>query len=214
LNRILKLPKRKIVGWLYREIKKHEESVSKRENVVEKEKRYHDNAIIGYNSRFSKDARIFNNLNDKSRIKIGENCLIYGDILIYGHGGNVEIGDLVFIGENSRVWSSLSIKVGNNVLISHNVNIHDNNSHPLDSNLRRVQAEIILTKGLPDSSFGTKEDKIVIEDDVWIGFNSSINKGVTVGKGSIVAAGSYVFKDVPPYSVVMGNPAQIVSKTQ
>jgi acetyltransferase-like isoleucine patch superfamily enzyme len=55
---------------------------------------------------------------------------------------------------------------------------------------------------------------IVIEDDVWIGMNSVILKGVTIGKGSVVAACSVVTKDVPPMTLVGGNPAKIVKKIE
>jgi maltose O-acetyltransferase len=51
-----------------------------------------------------------------------------------------------------------------------------------------------------------KSSPIVIEEDVWIGFNSTILKGVTIGKGAIIGAGSMVTKDVPPYAVVVGIP--------
>ena len=57
-----------------------------------------------------------------------------------------------------------------------------------------------------------KTKPIVIEDDVWVGFNSIILKGVTIGKGSIVAAGSVVSKDVEPFTVVAGNPALVIKK--
>lgn len=53
---------------------------------------------------------------------------------------------------------------------------------------------------------------IIIEDDVWIGTNSLILSGVRVGKGSIIAAGSVITKDVEPYSVVGGNPAKLIKK--
>lgn len=170
------------------------------------------NTILGKGVIFSKTARVDNNLNNRSSIKIGNNCLIYGQLLTYKHGGFIQLGDYVFIGENSRIWSSINVTIGNYVLISHNVNIHDNNSHPLNAELRRKQIEIILTSGLPDQSYDTREKPIFIEDDVWIGFNVSINKGVKIGKGAIVAANSVVFDDVPAYSIVMGNPAKVVSR--
>ena len=59
-------------------------------------------------------------------------------------------------------------------------------------------------------SQGSTSKGIVIEDDVWIATNSSILDGVTIGKGSVVAAGAVVNKDVPPYSVVGGVPAKIL----
>ena len=59
-----------------------------------------------------------------------------------------------------------------------------------------------------------KTAQVVIQDGVWIGFNAAIMKGVTVGNGAIVAAGSYVTKDVAPFTVVAGNPAKEVGKSQ
>ena len=53
---------------------------------------------------------------------------------------------------------------------------------------------------------------VVIEDYVWIGMNSIILKGVTIGKGAVVAAGSVVTKSVPPMTVVGGNPAEVIKK--
>jgi acetyltransferase-like isoleucine patch superfamily enzyme len=55
-----------------------------------------------------------------------------------------------------------------------------------------------------------KKEKVVIEDDCWIASNSILLAGVTIGKGSIVAAGSVVTQDVPPYSVVAGVPARVI----
>ena len=52
--------------------------------------------------------------------------------------------------------------------------------------------------------------QIVVKDDVWIGFNSTILSGVTIGQGAIIAAGSLVTKDVAPYSIVGGNPAKLI----
>jgi acetyltransferase-like isoleucine patch superfamily enzyme len=54
----------------------------------------------------------------------------------------------------------------------------------------------------------------VIEDDVWIGFSASIMKGVKIGRGAIIGAGSMVTKDVPPYAIVAGNPAQTIGVAQ
>ena len=61
-----------------------------------------------------------------------------------------------------------------------------------------------------DHNFDIKSDPIVIENDVWIGFNAVILKGVRIGKGAIIGACTVVSKDVPPFSVVVGNPMRII----
>lgn len=66
--------------------------------------------------------------------------------------------------------------------------------------------------GDKDYDFKGKGQKIIIEQDCWIGFGAIIVTGVKVGRGSIVAAGSVVLKDVEPYSIVAGNPAKVVSR--
>jgi len=95
------------------------------------------------------------------------------------------------------------------VLISHNVDIHDSNDHPVDPKLRHEHHKHILFVGHVDN-IDLDEREIIIEDDVWIGFNATILKGVKIGKGAIVSACSVVTKDVPPYTIVVGNPARVI----
>jgi maltose O-acetyltransferase len=59
----------------------------------------------------------------------------------------------------------------------------------------------------------TKSAPVVIEDDVWIGFNAIILKGVRVGRGAVVGAGSVITKDVDPFTVVVGNPQRVSGKS-
>ena len=56
----------------------------------------------------------------------------------------------------------------------------------------------------------TSKGNIIVGDDVWIGYRSTILSGVEIGKGAIIAAGSVVTKDVPPYAIVGGNPAMVI----
>ena len=98
-----------------------------------------------------------------------------------------------------------SVTIGNRVLISHLVNIHDTNSHPVDANKRHEQFLQILERGHPsEGDLDVRSAPIRIGDDVWIGFNSIILKGVTIGPRAIVAAGSVVTEDVPPAVIVAG----------
>ncbi len=168
------------------------------------------NATIGENTRIFKEATIANNLNDKSKIIIGNNCQLRGELLTFGHGGEIIIGDYTFIGERTKIWSAKKIVIGNRVLISHNVNIHDNNSHSLDANLRHEDYIHISTKGMLLKENNLNEKEITIGDDVWIGFNSTIMKGVKIGSGAIVGANTIVTKDIPEYVVCVGNPMRII----
>jgi acetyltransferase-like isoleucine patch superfamily enzyme len=169
------------------------------------------NATIGSGTVIDPNCTIQNDL-DRNRIRIGTNCLIKGYLLVYNHGGDLEIGNDCFIGQDARIWSAKKIKIGDRVLISHNVNIHDNNSHPLSSKGRHEDFVEIFRNGLrPEADYNEK--CITIEDDVWIGFNSTILKGVTIGKGAIVGACTLVTDNVPDFAVVAGNPARIIKYT-
>jgi len=139
-----------------------------------------------------------------------DNCLISGEMVTFRHGGSIQIGNWVFIGTGTRLWSAERIELGDRVLVSHNVDIHDSDSHPANSTARFEQTKAILTTGHPPVNPGIIAAPVRIEDDAWIGFGASILKGVTIARGAIVGARSVITKDVPPYTVVVGNPAKIV----
>jgi len=157
----------------------------------------------------SHNARIINMGTDSNCISIGRHSYIYGDLLVFAHGGKISIGDWCFIGESTRIWSASNISIGNRVLISHNVNLFDNITHPIDPVLRHKHFLDISTKGHP-KSIELKERPILIEDDVWIGTSAFIKRGVTIGQGAIVSACSVVEEDIPPMTLVSGNPARFI----
>ena len=111
-------------------------------------------------------------------------------------GAVIEIGDDVGV-SGCAISARNSIKIGNNVLIGAGALIADNDSHPIDPNERLV--------GGPGVS-----KPIVIEDNVFIGARAIVLKGVTIGHDSTVGAGAVVTKNVPPFTVVAGNPAKVV----
>lgn len=146
-------------------------------------------------------------------INIGKNSVIGGQLFLFAHAGKIDIGENCYIGEGTRIWSADSIKIGNRVFISHNVNVHDTNSHSINPVPRYQHFLAIMSTGHPNiNDFDIQSQPIFIEDDVWIGFNSTILKGVKIGKGSIVAACSVVTKDIPSFVIVAGNPAQVVKE--
>jgi acetyltransferase-like isoleucine patch superfamily enzyme len=150
-------------------------------------------------------ARVCNIRNKRNAIQVGANTSIRGELLTFAHGGQIVIGEWCYVGEGSRVWSAEQVRIGNRVLISHNVNIHDTNSHPLQAEARHNHLVDIILHGHPQVLEGVTSAAVVIEDDVWIGFSSNIFKGVTIGAKSVIAAGSTVTKDVPPKSLYVYN---------
>lgn len=157
-------------------------------------------------------SRISNN-QPRENIVIGANSRILAMLETLGHGGKIEIGSSCFIGENTRVWSAMSVKIGDRVLISHDVNIHDSNSHSISAASRADHFNKIFSSGHPKTLTDVATGPIKIENDAWIGFGSSIFKGVTVGEGAIVGACSVVTKDVAPYTIVAGSPARVIGSS-
>jgi acetyltransferase-like isoleucine patch superfamily enzyme len=165
------------------------------------------------NSVLIHQAVILNNRGDKKWIHIGSNSLIRGELMLFKHGGQITIGKDCYLGDASKIWSSKKISIGDRVLISHNVNIHDNTSHPLDSAKRHEDFLEIISNGGSQNSPDIREDEIIIGDDAWIGFNAIILKGVKIGNGAIIGAGAIVTKDVPDFAIAVGNPLKIIKYT-
>lgn len=160
-------------------------------------------------ARLRASARIVNIGADSALIAIGASSIVEGELLVFPHGGRISIGEWCYIGAGSRLWSDSRIDIGNRVMISHNVNIFDNLTHPLDPRARHEQFRSIATTGHPrDIDLGGRP--VRVEDDAWIAAGAMILRGVCVGRGAIVGAGAVVTHDVPPHTVVGGNPARIL----
>ena len=121
------------------------------------------------------------------------------------------IGESVYVGPSSHLWSGeYELRVGDHVFISHNVTITDTNSHQLEATERAAHFQRTVVEGRPFEKGSIKTAPVTIGDHAWINFNAAILKGVTIGAGAIIGAGSVVTKDVPPYVVCAGNPAQVI----
>lgn len=154
-------------------------------------------------------ARVVNNLRAPDAICVGANTHIKGELLTFAHGGSIRVGDYCFLGEHSRIWSARSVEIGDRVLISHNVNIFDNATHPINARARHEQFKSIIAGSHP-LGIDLQERPVRIESDVLIGCMCVVLSGVTIGRGAIVGAGSVVTANVPPYAIVAGNPARLV----
>ncbi|HEY6896904.1 MAG TPA: acyltransferase [Rhodocyclaceae bacterium] len=165
--------------------------------------------VLGPGARLTRHARIRNIRGDSQSITVGEHSVIAGELLSFRHGGSIAIGRWCYVGEGSRIWSAGSIRIGDRVLISHNVNIFDSLTHPLSAKQRHQQFRAIAQSGHPQS-IDLGERPITIGDDAWIGANASILRGVSIGIGAVVAIGAVVTHDVAPYTIVGGNPAKTI----
>jgi acetyltransferase-like isoleucine patch superfamily enzyme len=116
----------------------------------------------------------------------------------------LEIGNRVTLGYMNLISVAKSVRIGNDCLFAGEVKILDNNSHSLDYVQRRANAPLEPEDVAP----------VVIEDDVWIGTNCMVLKGVTIGRGAVIAAGAVVTKDVPPFTVAAGNPARVIKRIE
>ncbi|MBN2260713.1 MAG: acetyltransferase [Clostridiales bacterium] len=126
---------------------------------------------------------------------VGKNVNIEKGVF-FGNGSEIKIGDYSGIGLDAQLSGPISI--GNHVMMGPQVMIYTSN-HNYNS------------KDLPMVFQGNSDPKpVIVEDDVWIGARSILLPGVIVGKGSIIAAGSVVTKEVPAFSIAGGNPAKVI----
>lgn len=144
--------------------------------------------------RVGKGVRI---LKKNGEINIGRKVQLHHGVKLSAWGTEgytrINIGDNTSIGDRTEIHAGQAVNIGLNCNISWDVCIMDRDYHKFNS-----PTEIIKP--------------VNIEDNVWIGCNCLIMKGVTIGEGAVVAAGSVVTKDVPPKTVVGGNPAKVIKE--
>lgn len=137
-------------------------------------------------------------------ISIGNNTT-FGRGTVFWAPNEMTIGSNVYIGKYCTLQADMEI--GNNIDIANNVGLIGKYDHDYS----KVGVSIKDAPWIGDVTydFKGKDQKIIIDDDVWIGFGSVVFTGVHIYRGAIVAAGSIVTKDVPPYAIVAGNPAKV-----
>lgn len=140
--------------------------------------------------RMEKGVRVMKN---NGSITLGDKVFLHRYVKLSAYGGKIEIGNNTYIGDRTEIHSGEAVKIGNNVNIAWDCNILDRDYHAFmsDDEVKR---------------------KVVVSDNVWIGVGSIILKGVTIGEGAVVAAGSVVTRDVPPKCLVGGNPAKVIKE--
>lgn len=152
----------------------------------------------------------------RTYLYIGSNCLIEGSFIFETETGSICVGDRCHIGASTLI-AKTKIEIGNDVTIAWGCTIYDHNSHSIYWSKRRKDT----SQEYQDITFFgdpiVRKDwscvdtaPIIIGDKVWIGLGCIILKGVKIGTGSVVAAGSVVTKDVPEWTLVGGNPAKVI----
>ncbi|MEN6616248.1 MAG: acyltransferase [Syntrophorhabdus sp.] len=143
-------------------------------------------------------------MSGKLFIEIGDNVTLHSVITFAGNKvydqPKLKIGNNTYIGARNNFAVAQEITIGNNCYFADDIIVRDNDGHPVDYLQRRAN--------MPVSRHDVKP--VRIGDDVWIGSNVTILKGVTIGDRAIVAAHSLVKSDVPPDTVVGGNPAKVI----
>ena len=125
-------------------------------------------------------------------VRIGPGVLLAHDVGLHlrDRGAVLSIGEGSFVNHRSELIAHERVEVGRHCLFAWDVQVMDSDSHSVD--------------GLPHTA------PVVIGDRVWIGCRATVLKGVTIGDGAVVAAGSVVTRDVPARALVAGNPARVV----
>jgi acetyltransferase-like isoleucine patch superfamily enzyme len=137
--------------------------------------------------------------NEGGEIVIGRNFALFSYLakvqLYAGPGGRLEIGDDSFVNNGVILSATHSIKIGHRVNIAPHCVLIDNDFH-----------------GTANRNGPPKIAPIVLEDDVWLGTRVTVLKGVTIGRGSVIASGSVVTKDIPAGVLAGGVPAKIIKR--
>lgn len=143
-------------------------------------------------------------------LRVGRGTTIWRASLAADDDAVIEIGDYCYLANASLVCSE-RIQIGSRVMIAGGVTIADSDFHPLAPAARLADTVALSPAG--DRARRPRIDTrpVRIEDDVWIGYNATILKGVTIGAGALVGPGALVLRDVPPGAEVAGNPAVVVN---
>jgi acetyltransferase-like isoleucine patch superfamily enzyme len=143
-------------------------------------------------------------------LMIGESCTMDGVHFSTGESARIAIGDYCYF-TNALLLCEESIQIGNYVVIGWNATIADSDFHPLAPVQRLIDTEACSPLSIGKVRVSAICRPVIIEDDVWIGPNATILKGVRIGQGSLIEPGAMVTRSVPPWSRVLGNPAQITT---
>ena len=138
-----------------------------------------------------------------SRFSFGKNPYIGRLVYMYARN-NITVGDNFYIGKFSQI--ECDAEIGHNVIIANSVAFVGRYDH----HYQQIGIPTRLASSIRDKNYNWKglEEKVIIEDDVWIGYGAIILSGVKICQGSIIAAGSLITKDVEAFTIYGGVPAK------
>jgi acetyltransferase-like isoleucine patch superfamily enzyme len=140
---------------------------------------------------------------------IGQHVTLWRTSLAVEEQGLVEIGDFCYLANASLVCSE-RISIGQGVFIAGGVTIADSDFHPVKAAARMADTIALSPLGERRNRPPIETHPVSIGDDVWIGFNATILKGVQIGAGATIEPGAVVIEDVAPGTRVGGNPAKLI----
>ena len=194
-------------------------------NIIKKQRdRRREKAYLPYLREASDSIRLsgFNiNAHDPENgriyVEIGSKSMVSGNYIFETKSGFIKIGERSYVGGGTQLISRSKIIIGDDVSIAWGCLLYDHDAHSVRWSERKndnlIEYDNIVS-GRPDllgrNWDVVKTKPIIIEDKVWIGEGCTILKGVTIGEGAIVGAGSVVTKDVKAWTMVGGNPAQLL----
>jgi acetyltransferase-like isoleucine patch superfamily enzyme len=171
-------------------------------------RQFEEGAKVGRNVRLGLGARMIN-LGQPSQAVLEGDCVVRGCIRLEPTG-RVHIARFAYVGDGVIISAQNEISIGESTLIAHGVMVFDNNSHPLNPHARDIQFRRMI--GVKDRHTPIVVDSapVTIGRGCWIGMQSMVMKGVSIGDDTIVAAGSVVVSDLPAGTIAAGNPARVV----
>jgi len=188
---------------------------SKIDNINNEFITYHKSTILinGIDLRFDTKKE------NRKYVEIGQNGLIRASFIFESESGYVNIGNNVHIGGGTFISRS-SITIQDDVTMAWGITLYDHDSHSIFWEHRKndnyqCYSDFINYNGnnVINKDWSNVISKpILVESKVWIGFDVTILKGVTIGEGAVIGAKSVVTRDVPPWTVVAGNPARVVKQ--
>ena len=164
---------------------------------------------------YCESAQVFKKLLSKKphAVVFGNHVSVYaGCSFAIQKDGRCVVGDFTLL-NGAIVMAEELVEIGSHCLISWGVGIADSDFHPLEPAQRLIDSQALAPffKDRPPRP-KLKTAPVKIGDNVWIGMNAVVLKGVTIGENSVVAAGAVVTKSIPPNTIVAGNPATAVKK--